>query len=291
MVYIKMLNNRNLGYQQLPVVDNIKFGNNSKIRVRSKTEKLIITVLFIMAISSIFLFVDILGSETAVAETIHFEDFGENVSYKILNEDGSIMKLDSSFYQVEYDTMQLGEFVVKYPVSNKENRLHWIQSIMDNASNTKSNFTEYEDQKLKDIFGSEKRANYVKKYSREYDVPVYLVAGMIYAESSNLPSAVSRVGARGLMQLMPDTAVVIARELGMSKTARKIRKDHSYLNRNEEINIKFGTKYIRDLYDKIGSWKGAVHAYNQGYTRYRKGHRSHKYVRKVFDFRKKFEKI
>src|SRR6266852_2995995 len=44
-------------------------------------------------------------------------------------------------------------------------------------------------------------------YAQAYHVPVELVAAIIQAESNWNPHAVSRKGAAGLMQLMPETAI------------------------------------------------------------------------------------
>ncbi len=283
-----MKDHSNLGSYSLPVVENIRFAKNSKINVQSKSKKFLLTVAFLMAVSGMILVISLLSGETVAAGTTNFKDL-ENVSYKIISEDGSIGRITNSFYQVKYDTVSVGGMVAKFPVADKESKLQWVESLIKKEQKQKEekerNFISARNQKLLNMLGNKKRAGYVEKYSKEHKVPIYLIVGMIFAESSNRPSAVSRVGARGLMQLMPDTAVLVARKMGMKKTALKIRKNHYYLNSNEEINIKFGTYYLRDLYEKIGSWEGATHAYNQGYSRYKRGHRSSKYVRKVFKFR------
>src|SRR4029453_16480618 len=47
---------------------------------------------------------------------------------------------------------------------------------------------------------------YIKEVAARHGVPADLVVAVIEAESANNPRAVSRRGARGLMQLMPRTA-------------------------------------------------------------------------------------
>lgn len=54
----------------------------------------------------------------------------------------------------------------------------------------------------------------IKEYSREFHVDPYLVAAVIHCESSNRHTVVSRAGAKGLMQIMPDTGFWIAEKLG-----------------------------------------------------------------------------
>jgi len=47
----------------------------------------------------------------------------------------------------------------------------------------------------------------ISEFSKKYQVDFALIKAMIRAESGFNPSAVSRKGAKGLMQLMPDTAL------------------------------------------------------------------------------------
>lgn len=77
---------------------------------------------------------------------------------------------------------------------------------------------------------------YVKKASETYEVDENLIWAVIEQESGGNSSAVSSVGAKGLMQLMPDTA----RELGVS---------NSY---DPEQNIMGGTKLLSQLLNKWG---------------------------------------
>ncbi len=284
-----MINSDGLEQKYIPVVDNMIFGHSCKIQTDNRFKKIIFTAAFMVVVSGAFWVLSLLRTETVAASTINFNNL-DNISYRIIGEDGSIGRMDSSFYEVDYDTIAAGGFVVKFPVSNKEDQIQWMQDLIDKDKMLMDSELKKDIEKLNNLFGNKKRAEYVRKYSEEYGVPIYLVAGMIYAESSNRPEAISKVGARGLMQLMPETAIVMAKMLGMYKVATKIKDDHSYLNRNEKINIHYGVKYLRHLYDKIGSWKGAVHAYNQGYTRYRKGYRSYDYVGKVFGYSERFSK-
>lgn len=100
---------------------------------------------------------------------------------------------------------------------------------------------------------------YILKYSDEYSVPKPLVCAVIYAESSFDPSAVSGVGAVGLMQLMPDTMDWISRLMGEDNPTGEIT--------DPETNIKYGTYYLSYLYEKFGNWETALAAYNAGHNR------------------------
>jgi soluble lytic murein transglycosylase len=85
-----------------------------------------------------------------------------------------------------------------------------------------------------------------------------LVASLIRMESRFLPSAVSSVGAVGLMQLMPGTAEELARKVtGASVTRAELFEP--------EINIRYGTRYLADrVRDFRGEWFPAICSYNAG---------------------------
>lgn len=81
---------------------------------------------------------------------------------------------------------------------------------------------------------------------------------IIQAESGGDPNAVSPKGARGLMQLMPDTAKEMAAEL-------KIPYDEARLTADPNYNTALGTAYLNKM---LGRYNGnsalAVAAYNAG---------------------------
>ena len=70
-------------------------------------------------------------------------------------------------------------------------------------------------------------------------------------------AAVSRAGARGLMQLMPGTARQAANGLGLAY-------DSSALTANTDYNIQLGSSYFQKLLTLYGSYPLAVAAYNAG---------------------------
>jgi soluble lytic murein transglycosylase len=84
-----------------------------------------------------------------------------------------------------------------------------------------------------------------------------LLAAVIYQESKFRPSARSSSGAIGLMQLTPSTAKGIAIRTGGSSF-------HVSDLTNPEINIRYGSWYLHDLYAKYGSLRLALAAYNAG---------------------------
>jgi len=85
-----------------------------------------------------------------------------------------------------------------------------------------------------------------------------LVAAVIQQESTFDPSAVSAVGAHGLMQLMPPTGRALARAAGIKKLAVSQLHDPA-------LGLKLGTVYLREMIDRFGGKiERAVAAYNAG---------------------------
>lgn len=70
-------------------------------------------------------------------------------------------------------------------------------------------------------------------------------------------AAVSRAGARGLMQLMPGTARQVAGNLGLGY-------DGAALTANTDYNIQLGSTYFDKMFQLYGSYPMAVAAYNAG---------------------------
>lgn len=86
------------------------------------------------------------------------------------------------------------------------------------------------------------------------------------AESAFISNATSKSGARGLMQIKPDTAEDVAKSLSLSLN------NHKTLH-NPSINIKLGCKYLREMLDKNNAhYVLATAAYNAGPNRIKKWH-------------------
>lgn len=98
----------------------------------------------------------------------------------------------------------------------------------------------------------------VQKAARENGVDPMLATGLIRQESLFDERAVSRAGARGLMQLMLPTARAMARQLGDAPP------DEESLFR-PEISVRYGTRYFRQKIDEFdGRVEMALAAYNAG---------------------------
>lgn len=97
-------------------------------------------------------------------------------------------------------------------------------------------------------------------HAHNYDLPAPLVAAVIEQESSFDARATSSAGARGLMQLTPDTARGIAQHTGGSAFRTSDLLD-------PEINIRYGCWYLNHLHDRFdtgGSYDLTLAAYNAG---------------------------
>jgi soluble lytic murein transglycosylase len=89
-------------------------------------------------------------------------------------------------------------------------------------------------------------------------VDPYLVAAIIREESQYDRQAVSRVGAIGLMQVMPGTANNVAKRLGLPAVGRDDLFD-------QEINIQIGVHYVEQLLEQFsGNVALTIASYNAG---------------------------
>jgi hypothetical protein len=108
-----------------------------------------------------------------------------------------------------------------------------------------------------------------------YEVDLALIKAIIMVESNYNPNAISRSGARGLMQLMPRTAEA----LGVGDSF------------NPKHNINAGVRYFRKLLDQFdGNVKLALAAYNAGSRKVKKYNgippfkATHRYIKRVFEY-------
>lgn len=83
--------------------------------------------------------------------------------------------------------------------------------------------------------------------ARRHQIPTGLFAKLVKTESAWRPRAVSRAGAIGLAQLMPETA----RRLGVDPW-------------DPRQNLEGGARYLRQQYRRFGTWRLALAAYNAG---------------------------
>lgn len=88
----------------------------------------------------------------------------------------------------------------------------------------------------------------IEQQAREYGIDPLIIECIIHQESNFDPNAVSGVGARGLMQLMPETAA----DLGVTDPY------------DPGQNVAAGVRYFVEQYRRFGSIELALAAYNAG---------------------------
>jgi soluble lytic murein transglycosylase-like protein len=86
-----------------------------------------------------------------------------------------------------------------------------------------------------------------KAAARKHGIPEDLFLRLVQQESGWNPGAVSHAGATGLAQLMPGTAA----KLGVDAN-------------DPHQNLEGGARYLRMMFDRFGSWRLALAAYNAG---------------------------
>ncbi|MBZ5486624.1 transglycosylase SLT domain-containing protein [Halomonas aquamarina] len=95
-------------------------------------------------------------------------------------------------------------------------------------------------------------------WGQQTGVDPYLLMAITRRESAYNPTALSPAGARGLMQLMPGTATLVSRQLGISDPG-------PYGILDPELNIRLGSTYLRDKLNRYqGNRLAAAAAYNAG---------------------------
>lgn len=103
----------------------------------------------------------------------------------------------------------------------------------------------------------------VSRFTTAEGIEEALVLAIIRQESNFNPDAVSRVGARGLMQLMPRTAEGEAKKLSLTYDKDRLTDDPAF-------NVTLGSTYLQGLIDSFnGSYIMAIAGYNAGPARSR----------------------
>jgi len=83
-------------------------------------------------------------------------------------------------------------------------------------------------------------------------------AALIYQESRFEEQVISSAGARGLMQIMPETGQMLAREVGLQDYTPDLLLEH-------QTNVRLGTHYLKKLIEAYhGNLAPALAAYNGG---------------------------
>jgi hypothetical protein len=100
-------------------------------------------------------------------------------------------------------------------------------------------------------------ADHIAEASRRFGIPEHWVRAVLRAESAGDVRAISSAGARGLMQVMPDTWAELRVRYGLGRDPYDPRD-----------NILAGTAYLREMFDRYGNVAAMLAAYNAGPGRY-----------------------
>lgn len=96
----------------------------------------------------------------------------------------------------------------------------------------------------------------IQKYSNEYGVDPRVVLAIMRVESNFKSDATSKVNAKGLMQVLPDTAKHVAKLLNVNVNSVDLN--------DPETNVKFGTYYLKYLMQNFSNMDTVYAAYNGG---------------------------
>jgi soluble lytic murein transglycosylase len=108
-------------------------------------------------------------------------------------------------------------------------------------------------------------ADEIRAAADESGLDPYLLAGLIYAESSGRVGAESSAEALGLCQLRLPTAREQAERMGLEPPSRR------RLLRDAELNLRLGAGYLARLIERQdGSVERGLMAYNTGPTRFQR---------------------
>jgi peptidoglycan lytic transglycosylase len=113
------------------------------------------------------------------------------------------------------------------------------------------------DQAIQELTLPLRHEDIIRQQAEEKGIDASLIAAVIYSES-RFRDQTSSAGARGLMQITPDTALDIARR---SEAQTFVLRDLG----DPQINISYGTYHLRDLLELYdGNEVAALAAYNAG---------------------------
>ncbi len=102
---------------------------------------------------------------------------------------------------------------------------------------------------------------YLKGLPKGADLPEHALSHAIaYQESRFDPYAISSAGARGLMQMMPQTAQITAKKIG-------VKHQKSQLTSDPKHNVMLGSHHLGHMLERFdNSYILAIAAYNAGHT-------------------------
>ena len=96
----------------------------------------------------------------------------------------------------------------------------------------------------------------INQAAKEHQIDPFVLAAVARVESSWQETVESPVGARGLMQIMPETGAYLAR-----LREKELSADDLY---NAAVSLDYGAYYLNYLKQKFHDWDVVFAAYNAG---------------------------
>lgn len=96
----------------------------------------------------------------------------------------------------------------------------------------------------------------IAQAAAEHQMDPFMIAAVARVESSWNPRAESRVGAKGLMQIMPATGHYLAAKRGLEYNEESLF--------DPVVSLDYGSYYLKELHAQFGTWELALAAYNAG---------------------------
>ncbi len=135
----------------------------------------------------------------------------------------------------------LTDFISELPKEDKSALIYWIDNVLQ--WHGKSVYLSNSEEQLSNQLALRFPVVYlsaVHLYSKNYQIPAELIYAIIRQESGFRDDVISPAGARGLMQVMPSTAAVVAKH-------EKIAFNDKNQLFSSEKNINIGVAYLRQL--------------------------------------------
>lgn len=159
---------------------------------------------------------------------------------------------DKEIRRLERELQQLSR---KYDhVADENEQLRERQRIWDIIEEFNPELSEPEKTSLGNVLYEE---------SRRFGFDPVLLMALILTESSFRPDARSRVGAQGLMQILPAVGKELSPEVEKALGVAVGEPQDLY---DPEVNVKVGTYHLFKLILRFGDVKTAIKAYNEGPT-------------------------
>lgn len=201
-------------------------------------------------------------------ETYSFSELNLNKRLKTPKETAQEMKERGGTYFMDSDTMEVSDRKFpQYVTPMREGFFRVVDEKADGGEMRKG---------VGSLSETARRMNEGGEVSIDAEVNA-IIPAVIMTESTNNPKAVSEDGAIGLMQVLPRTAMKpgfgvptifeIAREEGfyVPEETEAVARELLFM---PDLNVEFGSRYLKAMRNKYDNMEDALRAYNAGPTNF-----------------------